>query len=101
MTLNKIQRWILIVGLVIFVLMGLYPPWKAMTSANTANRQETPYRYGLITKPPIRMTGGEFAGQIATRLDTTRLTVQWLILAVATGGAIFLTKDPPKKEDPK
>ena len=27
MTLNKTQRWILIGGLVMFAVIGLYPPW--------------------------------------------------------------------------
>ena len=51
MNLNGKQRKIVIVGVVLFVLMGLIPPWTYTLDAQSIHR-EKPAGYALIISSP-------------------------------------------------
>ena len=51
MILNDKQRKIVIVGVVLFVLMGLFPPWIYTLDAQSIHR-EKPAGYAFIAIPP-------------------------------------------------
>jgi hypothetical protein len=92
MHLNSLQRKIVIASAIIFVAMGLYPPW-TYTLDSKSGLHEThsakPAGYSLIVAPPApERTSSAFG----VRLDLVRLLVQWLVLGVATGGAIVIAK---------
>jgi len=91
MTFNPKQLRILIAAGVIFVAIGLFPPWTYTFDAQSIH-SEKPAGYALIVSPP----GPEETGSPAfgVRLDISRLLVQWLVLVAATGDLILLTRVP-------
>jgi hypothetical protein len=72
MYLNRIQRRILWAAVVLFVAVGLFPPW------HRGPRNEG---YAPIFSPPSTAT-----------IDFGRLLVQWVMLIVVAAATVFLTK---------
>ncbi len=69
--MNKRQKTLLWCGVIIILIMGLYPPWYAKNGT---------YRYSY---------GYDFISDIEGRIDVTRLVLQWLIVTIATTGLFF------------
>jgi len=90
MILNNKQRKIVIIGVVLFVLMGLFLPWKHTLDYESI-RWERPAGYAFIALPP------EPEGAIGARIDISRLIVQWLILAAASSLGMFMTRTQEKE----
>jgi hypothetical protein len=88
--LNLIFREPLIVSSVLFIAMGIYPPWTYTLDASEIHRKK-PAGYSLIIAPPAPERNGTAHG---VQLDLSRLLLQWLILGAATGGALLLSKWP-------
>ena len=90
MTLNPKQLKVVIASAVIFIAMGLYPPWIYTLDATSIHR-EKPAGYALIIAPPTPEKNEPVFG---VRLDISRLLVQWLVLGAATVGAVLVAKGP-------
>ena len=86
MILNEKQRKVVIVGIVLFFLMGLFPPWIYTLNAQSINR-EKPAGYALIISPPEPEKNAVVFG---VKIDISRLIIQWLVLAAATGFGVFM-----------
>ncbi|MGI2098566.1 hypothetical protein [Shewanella glacialipiscicola] len=93
MTFNPKQFRILIAAGMIFVGMGLIPPWTYTLDAQSIHR-EKPAGYTLIIAPP---NPEKDAPAYGVRLDIPRLLIQWIVLVAATGCLILLTKEPDSK----
>lgn len=93
MNLNDKQQKIVIVGVVLFVLMGLIPPWTYTLEAQTIHRVR-PAGYALIISPP---DPEENAAAFGVKIDISRLIIQWLVLAAATGLGAFITRSHDKE----
>jgi hypothetical protein len=65
------------IGIVVFIIMGLFPPW--------------------ITKSGGMFLGYSFLLREFGHIDISRLAVQWIIVAVITGG-LFLAFQEKKKD---
>ncbi len=78
---------------VVAILMGLFPPWTYTFKAKTAYSKE-PAGYGFILAPPKKKSQG---GAHGIELDVTRLSVQWIIVLMATGLGVFLTSATKKE----
>jgi hypothetical protein len=76
MRLNAIQRVIILVGVAVFVLMGLFPPWKFVGGG-----WEEPARYHFIASPPEGFC----------KIDMSRLLIQWAVTIAASGVAVLVT----------
>jgi len=88
MGLNKNQRVIITIGVVVFVLMGLFPPWTSVHKSYSAE----PSGYCFIGSPP-RPYKYNNAGLIRTykiKIDTTRLLIQWIVIIVASSGGVLI-----------
>lgn len=93
MILNRTRRIVLILGVVVFVLMGLFPPWTYVFHIQTVH-SEKPAGYAFIAEPPMPEHNDAPFG---VKIDISRLVVQWLVLSAATSLCIFMT-GPRKKE---
>ena len=94
MTFDSKQIRILIAAGVIFVGMGLFPPWTYTLDAESIHR-ERPAGYELIFDPPRpEYLSKDYGG---VRLDISRLLIQWIVLSAATGGLILFTNKPDSK----
>ncbi len=92
MSLNFNQRFLLGLGVVLFVLMGLIPPWiYTFAYSGATTHIEKPAGYFLIIDPPKPETNRYTEG---VRIDFSRLLLQWIIVAAATGLSIFLARGP-------
>jgi hypothetical protein len=78
--LNGKQRKCLWIGIVVFVLMGLFPPWYH------AGDTWSQYRYGFLCCPP---KGWWNDPNRRYRLDTDRLYVKWVLVVVVTGSLVW------------
>ncbi|MBW4056822.1 MAG: hypothetical protein HIU83_15770 [Proteobacteria bacterium] len=88
MNLNDRQRKLVMVGVILFILMGVFPPWMYTFDAQTVH-SEKPAGYALIFSPPLT----EYPENVrfGVKIDSTRLVVQWLILAAATSCCVFMS----------
>jgi len=93
MNLNVKQRIIAIVGVVLFVLMGLIPPWTYTFDARSIH-SEKPAGYALIISPPVPEKDGLAFG---VKIDISQLIIQWLVLAAVTGLGVFITRTQDKE----
>ena len=89
MNLNENQKKIVIAGVVLFVLMGLFPPW-TYTLDHESTHRKRPAGYALILEPP-----GPESTHVAfgVEIDVWRLLVQWLVLGAAIGVALLLVRE--------
>jgi hypothetical protein len=87
--MNKKQRLCFICGVVLIVLMGLFPPY---TYANRVVIQAPLIEsfagyYPIFSPPPPQKF--MFA---EVRIDTTRLFIQWVLVAALFGSGIVLLR---------
>jgi len=83
--MNKKQTKILWIGIIVFVLMGLFPPYEVIRKVDQIGRTiEGPIKYEFFLSAP---------GDI----DFTRLIIQWIIVSVLTVGAVYSTKETSDK----
>ena len=92
MNLNGRQSKIVIIGVVLFVLIGLMPPWTYTLDLQSIHR-ETPAGYAWIFSSPVPEQDTLTFG---IKIDSTRPVVQWLVLAAATGLGVFMTRAQTK-----
>jgi len=86
--MDKKQTKIMWIGIIVFVLMGLFPPYEVIRKVDQAGRIiEGPIKYEFFLSPP---------GDI----DFTRLIIQWVIVSVLTVGAIYSTRESSDKNRP-
>ena len=86
--MNKKQKYILLVGILIFVLMGLFPPWNFSFKGSVVVTRTGPYAF--IFSPP---TYKPYGVEGAPRIDTSRLMVQGAIVVGVCCGLFFFLKD--------
>lgn len=82
--MNRKQQICLWAGIIVFVLMGVFPSW--YHTRETA----TQYRYSFLLAPPSGSytPDGQWRARptLGFQLDTRRLYVPWIMVAVVTGG---------------
>jgi hypothetical protein len=97
--MNRTQRNVLLIGILLILLMLIFPPWKYF-DGNTSDHTSAGYHF-FRTPPPLKSAEEIFgmSGWIAERarisvhLDAIRLIAQLLIVAPITLGLLLLLKD--------
>lgn len=84
-------------SVILFVLMGLFPPWKE-TWTDVSQYSEWPVGYGLIFVPP-NFEGA--MGNCGMKIDIGRLVLQWLSLVTVMSLGLFMWPGPGKSAPPK
>ncbi len=84
--MNKKQLISLWIGIIAIVLMGLYPPWMMTGGGSILGFGK--WGYSFIMNPPHE----------ACRIDTSRLGVQWAMVAAVTGGLVVAFTDKKDKK---
>jgi hypothetical protein len=98
------QKFILLCGVLILVLCGLFPPWQytADHNGNGGFHARKSAGYSLIVCPPAPEHSGVAFG---VQLDFGRLFLEWAALAAVTGmGWLLFVKrptTPPATGNPK
>ncbi len=78
--MNLIQRVIGTVGILLILLMGLFPPWRVSVGSRTES-----YGFNLIVIAPGR----------SAVIDTNQLAIQWVTVLIATLGFIAIYGKKP------
>ena len=78
------KKIIFFVGLGIFILMGLFPPWSFRVQGESAFEQHIGYSF--ILSPPKEYTYG-------TYINIELLLVQWIFLGIIVGGIAYFSED--------
>ena len=86
----KAPKKIIVIGVVAFVLSGLFPPWIATLSPPGGQQAKSPAGYHLIFNPPPDTRGNIFAG---VQIDSARLLIQWAIIAAIVAGVVVLRRN--------
>lgn len=94
--MNRKQIICLWIGIGVFILMGLFPPWVSkygrfsgyMFAFNPTSHSLPPYLEGRENKPVPYYTYDP-----SLRVDISRLSVQWIIVAVITGGLLLTFRE--------
>jgi len=80
-SINNKQKFVILIGVGLMVLLGLYPPWVQSTSFRGTLLNKL--AYGWIFSPPSH-------DLLKTSIDFMRLIVQWLVVTIATAGFVVL-----------
>jgi hypothetical protein len=78
------QRAVMLAGVVVFALMGLFPPWAEPDYGSAG--------YGFIGTPP------DPKRSVGLHIDVARLIVQWVVLAAVVGTTVMLSKPTRQPE---
>ncbi len=98
--MNKKQLACLWIGIIVIVLMGLFPPW-IIPSSSEGIKYRIDRGYKILFSPvEIQIPKTEVAFSAAT-LDMHRLCIQWFMVAVITGGLVCTFKNRPKDKEKK
>jgi len=90
--MNKKQKWTIIAGLGVIVTMLMIPPWKGTRSVEKSGllgligmseERTVALGYSPIFDPPSNSNA---------EIDGSRLVVQLIVVAIASGVAFFLLK---------
>lgn len=82
MVLNAKQRRALLIGVIGFIAIGGFPPWKDTLPAPSGS----PLPFSPISMPPV--VDGH-----SIEIDVTRLAIMWILMVVVTGASIWMGKD--------
>ena len=103
--MNRTQLNVLWIGIGVFVLMGLFPPWTLQLTSTSiltlsvdqkqwlASQKSSAYKFLLI---PPQLMGAAKIG-VPFQIDVPKLGVQWAVVVAITGGLLVTFKD--KKKD--
>ncbi len=115
--MNVAQKAVIMLGIVVILLLGLYPPWVHVFSLDKGkSQQERASIYGLIFKPPEEPSGpmrqkflvdsykddtDRFRQEYSrfsenyrwgVLLDTPRLLAQWAMVIITVTGLCLVLK---------
>ena len=86
--MNKKQKVISIIGIVIIFVMGFIPPWKYIDTDPSPYR-EMPNGYHPIFLPP-ELNEEQLLG---LKIDISRLAIQWITVLFMMAVALFITQE--------
>ena len=82
--LNETQKKVILIGLVVIILMGLFPPWKCIYCNLEGACVKRLAGYKFIFSPP-------YCGGSDAEIEKDRLILQWIIVIMITGLAVYFT----------
>lgn len=89
MRIDSKQRKIIIIGVMLFVFVNVFPPWVS-TFDYKSTYSERPVGYSFIVTPPDLGNANLTAG---LKLDFDRLFLEWLIVLGITSLGVFVVSD--------
>ncbi|MCI0381193.1 MAG: hypothetical protein L0215_26710 [Gemmataceae bacterium] len=84
---NGKQRLIAVVGVLLFVLTSILPPWLVPRSGGTTDRT-----WRLLFNPPTPQTG-------SSEIDWLTLIFMWFVILVATVALVWAFRGPLQSRD--
>jgi hypothetical protein len=107
--MNRKQSAVILIGAVVLVLMGLFPPWRYTEKRyyhlprHLIQVTESQH-YRFVFADPSRRgaaTGSYLAGyeitDMSVRMDATRLVAQWAVVVITAGALVFALRTKPAR----
>lgn len=91
--MNKKQKIIAWIGVIMIFMMSLIPPWKMIADEPSVS-QEFPAGYHPIFAPPLPDEEDPYSPV----LDLTRLGVQWITMLFIMAAALYITHEKDESE---
>ncbi len=91
--MNKNQKIVIMIGLIVIVLMGVVPPW-VHTVSLLGSQTKYSAGYSPIISAPSRQYDAPAYG---VSLDISRLLMQWALVGMVAGGLVLILKDKDEK----
>jgi hypothetical protein len=86
------QKWILGLGTTCFLMAGLFPPWiETIHVGRIYKRAALPWTGHSIFQSPLP-TSERFAQFTSIEIDTSRLSVLWILVIILTFFAWWLAR---------
>ena len=97
--MNKKQTVCLCLGIIVFVLMGLFPPCMLISPIDDYVK----YRYSFVLNQ-VKLKAGYYGDDRdvllwESRINVPRLFAQWVTVIVITGGLVYTFRDKPKNKE--
>jgi hypothetical protein len=86
-------KMLVIVGLALFLLSGIFPPWDSVIDSQGVHLQKD-LGYHLLFEPPT--ANGRYS---SSKIDFSRLGLQWFLIACTTGVVLFLRRPTLPSEE--
>ena len=101
--LNKPQGAIALIGLLLVVFTGLFPPWTEVLHYHSTLLIKQSKGYAPLLAPPEPQEGAWASGDAyKVIIDTSRLLIQWGVILTATGIGVFtFSRQAERREDKK
>jgi len=80
--LSRARKTIIVIGLAVFIIMGLFPPWCGFVGGG-GGIAKMPIGYSFIFTPPTGTTK-------VCEIDISRLAVQWMLVVIGAAGFVIL-----------
>lgn len=103
--MNKKQKFVLLVGIAVMVIMGLNPLWIVKFEV----RKGAPYKKGYpvswryvteqIYSPLSTTPGSARADFVSCRIDMNEMFLRWAMAGIVTAGLIVTLKSRKAKDD--
>jgi hypothetical protein len=86
-----LRKIVVVIALVAIIAMGIYPPWNQTYETKDGRFTLHEKTYGWLIKPPYPDDRG-LSEAWKVELDLERLAVQWILVCIATGAALWITQ---------
>jgi hypothetical protein len=121
--MNLTQKLFFLLGITVFVVMGIFPPWTPKSETGDMlsklteqdyfkpNAQVTSIRSGpmlskhnfynyhfILCRPRMPKTKDGYEMPLLIKIDIVKLSVQWLMVAAITSGLVVLFDPKPKEQ---
>jgi hypothetical protein len=92
--MNNWQRCVIVLGFIVILLLGLFPPWLIQSQPTGSERPQV----NAILRPldpnrPVTVfsqRGGEWGGR---RVNASLLLIQWFLVSAVTGIVVVFLED--------
>lgn len=91
---SKGQRAVIWIGLLIFLLLGIFPPWREVLNYGDGRVNSHGISFSFIADPPDSSESKKIS---SIEIDTTRLLVEWACVIATVIGMIVLFDSTRRK----
>lgn len=96
--MNLAQKRVAFIGIVLFTLIGLFPPWTYTIDLQSMHSERPAGSYFLFDPPAPRVLDTPSLGVqwgSGVKLDVSSLAVRWVLVATVTCGLILVLRGKP------
>jgi hypothetical protein len=94
--MNNKQRWVVVLGFIVVLVLGSFPPWLLSEKFPGNQRSVYEFCFELRTVFAPRLVNCGYFDQ-HWRVDTSLLLVEWFLVSAVTGVIVVFLGDHPQR----